>query len=190
VAVAKLKSEYGTFDITIYQEINKDCKEHVFISMGDYRNGPVRIHSECFTGDVLASLTCDCGSQLHQALSLIANERKGAIVYLRQEGRDIGLSEKIKAYYLQQNNGMDTIEANLFLGHKPDNRNFHQAAWILKDQGFKKVHLLTNNPVKMEYLKLHGLDVDVENLQGRVNPDNYKYLYTKKIKMGHKIKLD
>jgi 3,4-dihydroxy 2-butanone 4-phosphate synthase/GTP cyclohydrolase II len=189
VAQAKLKSEYGTFDITIYQELFLECKEHVFISMGDFTSGVVRVHSECFTGDVLASLTCDCGSQLHLSLLRIAKEGKGAIVYLRQEGRDIGLSEKIKAYYLQQNNGLDTIEANLLLGHKSDNRNFHQAAWILKDQGYKKVHLLTNNPVKAEYLKNHGFDVKIENIPVCVSPENYKYLYTKKVKMGHSINL-
>ena len=151
---------------------------------------PVRIHSECFTGDVFASKTCDCKSQLHSALQRIANDGKGAVVYLRQEGRGIGLGEKIKAYYLQQNKGLDTVEANIHLGHKIDNRDYHQAAWILKDQGFKEVRLLTNNPNKVEYIQSHDLKVHVENSDGCVRPENYNYLYTKKTKMGHKISLE
>ena len=188
IVSARLITEYGIFDITIYKELYKE-KEHVFLSMGDYTNGIVRIHSECFTGDVLMSKTCDCGNQLNLALRKISNEGKGAIVYLRQEGRGIGLGEKIKAYALQQNKGLDTVEANIHLGHKIDNRDYHQAAWILKDQGFKEVRLLTNNPNKAEFLSLHGLKVDVENLNICASPENYDYLYTKKTKMGHKISL-
>lgn len=189
IVTAKLNSEYGLFDITIYKETYKE-KEHVFLSMGDYKNGILRIHSECFTGDVLFSKTCDCNSQLRTALNMISKDKKGAIIYLRQEGRDIGLAEKIKAYALQQQKGMDTVEANLQLGHKVDNRDYHQAAWILKDQGYKNVRLLTNNPQKAEYLIIHGFKVTVENLKVHVKPENYNYLYTKKIKMGHNILIE
>jgi 3,4-dihydroxy 2-butanone 4-phosphate synthase/GTP cyclohydrolase II len=188
VVTAKLNTDYGIFDISVYRELFKD-KEHVFLSMGDYKKGVVRIHSECFTGDVLSSKSCDCKSQLDSALKRIAADGKGAIVYLRQEGRGIGLAEKIKAYSLQQNDGYDTVEANLKLGFKIDHRDYHQAAWILKDQGFEEVRLLTNNPQKAEDLIKHGLKVTIEEFEVCVRPENYKYLYTKKVKMGHKIKL-
>jgi 3,4-dihydroxy 2-butanone 4-phosphate synthase / GTP cyclohydrolase II len=188
VASSKLNTEYGQFDITIYRELFKD-KEHVFISMGDYKNGVVRIHSECFTGDVLSSIGCDCRSQLEQSLERISNEGKGSIAYLRQEGRGIGLGEKIKAYALQQNKGMDTVEANVDLGHKPDNREYHQAAWMLKDQGYTEVKLLTNNPHKAKSLEKHGFKVQMENIDVCVRPENYNYLFTKKEKMGHKLSL-
>ena len=189
VVTAKLNTEYGLFDITVYKELFSN-KEHVFLSMGDYRNGVVRIHSECFTGDVLLSKSCDCNSQLHSALQRISNDGKGAILYLKQEGRDIGLVEKIKAYSVQQNIGLDTVDANIHLGHKVDNRDYHQAAWILKDQGFSKVRLLTNNPGKADYLRQHNLKVSIENLNVCVRPENYNYLYTKKTKMGHEILLE
>ena len=186
---AKLNTDYGIFDITIYKEFFTD-KEHIFLSMGDYTNGITRIHSECFTGDVLSSKSCDCRAQLTEALKKISEEKKGAVVYLRQEGRGIGLGEKIKAYALQQQKGLDTVEANVVLGHKIDNRDFHQAAWILLDQGYKEVRLLTNNPEKAEYLERHNIKVTMEHLEPCVSPENYKYLYTKKTKMGHKIKLE
>ncbi len=186
ISSAKLKTEFGEFDITVYNELYKN-KEHIFLSMGDFRNGVVRIHSECLTGDVFGSKTCDCQSQLHSALRKIAEEGKGAVVYLRQEGRDIGLGEKIKAYNLQQNNGLDTVDANLKLGHKADNRDFHQAAWILKEEGFKTVRLLTNNPQKIDFLKSHGLEVKKERLESKQNPENIRYLKTKKEKLGHSI---
>jgi 3,4-dihydroxy 2-butanone 4-phosphate synthase/GTP cyclohydrolase II len=189
IVKAKLTTEYGLFDITIYKELFKE-KEHIFLSMGDYTNGVLRIHSECFTGDVLFSKTCDCNNQLRTALEKIAKDGKGAIIYLRQEGRDIGLSEKIKAYALQQEKGMDTVEANLELGHKVDNRDYHQAAWILKDQGYSNIRLLTNNPQKADSLIKHGFKVNVENLNVCVKPENYKYLYTKKTKMGHNILIE
>ena len=189
IVTAKLTTEYGLFDITIYKELGTD-KEHVFLSMGDYKTGVIRIHSECFTGDVLFSKTCDCKNQLHAALERIADDGKGAIIYLRQEGRGIGLGEKIKAYSLQQQKGMDTVEANLELGYKADDRNYHQAAWILKDQGYEEVRLLTNNPDKAKSLEKHGFNVIIEKLKPFVKPENYKYLYTKKTKMGHLLFLE
>lgn len=188
ISSAKLKTQYGDFDITVYKELYKN-KEHVFLSMGDYKNGIVRIHSECLTGDVFGSKSCDCQSQLHYSLKKISQEKKGAIVYLRQEGRDIGLGEKIKAYSLQQKEGLDTVEANLKLGHKADNRDFHQAAWILKDKGFQTVRLLTNNPEKVKTLELHGLSITEERVETPVYPENIEYLKTKKIKFGHLLNL-
>lgn len=189
VSSAKLTSEYGIFDITIYKELYTD-KEHVFLSMGDYKNGFTRIHSECLTGDVFFSRSCDCNNQLRYSLKKIAEDGKGAIIYLRQEGRGIGLGQKIKAYALQQNKGMDTVEANLHLGHKDDERDFHQAAWILKDQGYTSVKMFTNNPKKLSYLKKHGLEVEIQKGDVCVFSENYNYLYTKKTKMGHDIDLD
>ncbi|MCG8572396.1 MAG: GTP cyclohydrolase II, partial [Spirochaetes bacterium] len=189
IVSAKLPTQYGIFDIAIYQELYTN-KEHVFLSMGNYRNGPVRIHSECLTGDVFYSQTCDCQKQLDQSLKMISHEKKGAIVYLRQEGRGIGLGEKIKAYRLQQQDKLDTAEANLKLGHPVDQRDYHQAAWILKDQGFQsKIKLITHNPDKIKTLESHGFHIDPIFLNPAVNPSNLKYLTTKKDKMGHLIEL-
>jgi 3,4-dihydroxy 2-butanone 4-phosphate synthase/GTP cyclohydrolase II len=187
VSSAKLPTEHGVFDIAIYEELYTG-KEHVFLSLGDFRDGPVRVHSECLTGDILGSRKCDCGGQLQAALQRIGREGMGAVVYLRQEGRDIGLSEKIKAYALQEK-GFDTIEANVALGHRPDARNFHQAAWILKDNGFERVRLLTNNPDKIECLEKHGLRVTPVGIELAALPENADYLFTKKKKMGHRLSL-
>ena len=186
IVTAKLPTDFGVFDITIYKELYQN-KEHVFLSMGDYTNGIVRVHSECLTGDVFSSRTCDCRAQLVAGLQKISDDKKGAIVYLRQEGRGIGLAEKIKAYHLQQTKGLDTVDANLHLGHKADNRDFHQAAWILKDQGFKSVRILTNNPEKTDYLKQHNLEIIPEKFELHISKENYNYLKTKKIKLGHNI---
>jgi 3,4-dihydroxy 2-butanone 4-phosphate synthase / GTP cyclohydrolase II len=188
IAKSKLKTEYGQFDITIYKELYTD-KEHVFLAMGDYKKGPVRIHSECLTGDVFKSLTCDCEKQLDAALKTIAQEGRGAIIYLRQEGRNIGLGEKIKAYALQQDHNLDTVQANLKLGHSADNRGYHQSAWILKAQGYKKVKLMTNNPAKIKGLTEHGLKVEKIKLALHIRKENYQYLKTKKQKLGHEIEL-
>ncbi|MBT3261666.1 3,4-dihydroxy-2-butanone-4-phosphate synthase [bacterium] len=188
ISKSKLKTAYGNFDITVYKELFTD-KEHVFLGMGDYKNGPVRIHSECLTGDVFKSLTCDCENQLDAALKIIAKEGRGAIIYLRQEGRNIGLGEKIKAYALQQNQNLDTVEANLKLGHTADNRSYHQSAWILQDQGYKKVKLMTHNPAKIKGLTAHGLKVEKIKLALHIRKENYQYLKTKKEKFGHEIEL-
>jgi 3,4-dihydroxy 2-butanone 4-phosphate synthase/GTP cyclohydrolase II len=188
ISKAGLPTAYGAFDITVYNELYTG-NEHIFLSLGDYRSGVLRIHSECFTGDVLGSKRCDCQSQLHRALAIIEEEGKGAVIYLRQEGRGIGLGEKIKAYELQQQ-GLDTVEANIELGHGADQRDYHQAAWILKDQGYETVRLLTNNPDKQNSIAEHGIKVIQENHIGEVNPVNLHYLLTKKTKMGHSIKFE
>jgi 3,4-dihydroxy 2-butanone 4-phosphate synthase/GTP cyclohydrolase II len=149
----------------------------------------VRVHSECLTGDVFGSLRCDCGRQLKQAMQIIEKENKGIILYMNQEGRGIGLVDKIRAYSLQDK-GMDTVQANEALGHKADLRDYGIGAQILVDLGVKQIRLLTNNPRKIVGLEGYGLTV-VERLPLEVepNPLNYRYLKAKKEKLGHQIKI-
>ena len=145
----------------------------------------VRVHSECFTGEVLGSLRCDCGEQLDSALRLIAREGAGIVVYLRQEGRGIGLLQKMKAYNLQDQ-GHDTVDANLLLGHEADERDYSLAACILKDLQVKSVRLMTNNPSKIEALEAEGICVNARvPLEGEVTADNEQYLVTKARRMNH-----
>ncbi len=195
VASAKLPTKYGEFKIIAYQ-VQYESQEPVAIVMGDTKNKSqaplVRMHSSCFTGDLLTSLRCDCGDQLHMALSMIAREGYGALVYLPQEGRGIGLAEKIKAYSLQDE-GMDTVEANISLGHKADMRDYGVGIQILKDLGMSEVRLLTNNPKKTEAFNLRGFDlrvVDQVPILPPVNEHNEKYLATKRDKMGHDLPID
>lgn len=145
----------------------------------------VRVHSECLTGDVLGSMRCDCGSQLQQAMELIEESGAGLIIYLRdQEGRGIGLSEKIRAYELQDQ-GLDTVEANLALGHDVDERDFNDAAEILRLLGILNVTLLTNNPIKLQTLQEAGIHVTSQTLHGETNPFNQRYIETKRERLGH-----
>lgn len=195
IASANLPTKYGDFRVIAYR-VKHESQEPVAIVMGDPGNGSqaplVRMHSSCFTGDLLTSLRCDCGDQLHMALSMIAREGYGALVYLPQEGRGIGLAEKIKAYSLQDE-GMDTVEANLSLGHKADSRDYGVGIQILKDLGMSKVRLLTNNPKKTEAFNLRGFDlrvVDQVPILPPVNEHNEKYLATKRDKMGHDLPID
>ena len=195
VASADLPTKYGNFRIIAYQ-VQFEKQEPVAIVMGNPTNQTqaplVRMHSSCFTGDLLSSLRCDCGDQLDMALSMIAREGYGALVYLPQEGRGIGLSEKIKAYALQDK-GMDTVEANLSLGHKADMRDYGVGIQILKDLGMSEVRLLTNNPKKTEAFNLRGFDlkvVDQVPILPPVNEHNEKYLATKRDKMGHDLPID
>jgi len=150
----------------------------------------VRVHSECLTGDIFGSLRCDCGEQLHKAMEMIEKEGLGGLLYIRQEGRGIGLVNKIKAYALQDQ-GFDTIEANEKLGFKPDLRNYGIGAQILVDLGAKKMRLITNNPKKMVGLEGYGLSV-VEQIATDVKPNEYNrcYLECKKLKMGHLLNID
>ncbi len=191
-AQAKLPTKYGEFEILVYSVDFEDL-EPVAFRMGDFDScdeAPlVRMHSSCFTGDVLTSLRCDCGDQLHMALQMISRNGCGAVVYLPQEGRGIGLAEKIKAYSLQDQ-GLDTVEANLALGHKADMRDYGVGLQILKDLGLSKLRLLTNNPKKIEAFNLRGYDVQVVDQVPIVSPPNEhneKYLGTKRDKMGHKL---
>lgn len=186
ISEATIPSVFGTWHVKLYRSL-VDGTEHVAISQGDIDGNPtlVRVHSECFTGDVLGSLRCDCQDQLIAAMEKIQQEKKGVILYLRQEGRGIGLANKLKAYALQDQ-GMDTVEANQHLGFKPDLRDYGTGAQILKDLGLSKLRLMTNNPRKIVGLEGHGLQViDRVNLPVAQNTYNAKYLQTKKQKLGH-----
>ncbi len=187
VASAHLPTTFGDFVVKVYKNI-VDNKEHVALVKGEWReNEPilVRVHSECLTGDVFGSLRCDCGDQLHAALRQISAEGKGVLLYMRQEGRDIGLINKIKAYALQEE-GYDTVEANLKLGFKPDPRDYGIGAQILVDLGVRKMKLLTNNPKKRVGIASYGLEVvELVPLQIEPNEANYNYLLAKKNKLGH-----
>jgi 3,4-dihydroxy 2-butanone 4-phosphate synthase/GTP cyclohydrolase II len=187
VAEAQLPSEHGSFRVAVF-ESRVDGKEHVAIIKGDIDpNVPtlVRVHSECLTGDIFGSRRCDCGPQLHAALDMIEREGSGVVLYMRQEGRGIGLVNKIKAYALQEQ-GMDTVEANLELGFQPDPRDYGIGAQILYDLGVRKMRLMTNNPKKRVGLQSYGLEVvDLVPLEVESLPENAKYLETKRDKMGH-----
>ncbi len=190
IADAELPTRFGgKFNIKVFK--NKlDNFEHVALIKGDISGDEpviVRMHSECLTGDALGSLRCDCGFQLEKAMEIIEKEGRGAIVYLRQEGRGIGLGNKIKAYHLQDQ-GMDTVEANVALGFAPDLRDYGIGAQILREIGITKLRLLTNNPKKLISLEGYGLEI-VEHLPliVGVNKNNMSYLQTKQEKMGHTI---
>lgn len=184
---ASIPSKYGPFELSLFTT-NQDDKEHLVLSYGAVQNSDnllVRIHSECVTGDILGSLRCDCGEQLQISMSKIAIEGKGIIIYLRQEGRGIGLVEKLKTYNLQDL-GKDTIDANLALGHKEDERSYDVAVEILKDLQIKSMRLLTNNPKKIEALANHNLNITGRiPIKGPISSHNAFYLLTKIKKMQH-----
>jgi GTP cyclohydrolase II len=192
MACARIPTDVGEFQLCYYRN-NIDDKEHLALFTGDVsgqQDALVRVHSECFTGDVLGSLRCDCGPQLQEAMRLIANEERGIIIYMRQEGRNIGLLDKLRAYNLQDD-GYDTVEANLMLGHQADSRDYIIAARILQDLGVTSLRLLTNNPQKIEDLRRHGLTVSERvPLQTAANHENLDYLRTKAKRMRHMLDLD
>lgn len=185
-----LPTRYGHFRLCLYETTVRSGENHVALIKGtfeDHESVMVRVHSECFTGDTLGSLRCDCGDQLHAALAEIEKQKNGVLIYLRQEGRGIGLANKILAYELQDG-GKDTVEANEALGFKADLREYWLAAQILKELGIHHVRLLTNNPRKMADLHKYGIDVAERiPLVADSNPSNEKYLKTKKEKLGHLI---
>jgi len=192
-ATAKLPTRYGPFEIMAYS-VQYESQEPIALVFGNVQDDGVddtlvRMHSSCFTGDLLASLRCDCGDQLHQALEAIAREGRGVLVYLPQEGRGIGLAQKIRAYALQEQ-GMDTVEANHALGFKADMRDYGVGIQILKDLGLRRIRLLTNNPKKTEAFNLRGFDLTVTGqvpIIPTFNEHNANYLATKRDKMGHTL---
>lgn len=185
-----MPTEYGHFRLIPFRQKSNGL-EHIAIIKGDLAGSDepalVRVHSSCATGDIFGSMRCDCGEQLHKALQMIEKEGRGAVVYLNQEGRGIGLMEKMKAYKLQEN-GMDTVEANICLGHLADERDYGVGAQILREIGVRKMRLMTNNPVKRVGLQSYGLEV-VENVPIEIepNPYNLRYMRTKKDRMGHSL---
>ena len=189
--LTRLPTDAGDFRLALYHN-SLDDKEHLALVIGEPRGRSdvlVRVHSECFTGDVLGSQRCDCGGQLRRSMHLMAHEGQGILLYLRQEGRGIGLLDKLRAYNLQDQ-GYDTVEANLALGHQADERDYTVAALILRDWGVRSIRLLTNNPLKIDSLR--ALDV---NVTGRVplaptfTPNNTSYLRTKVERMRHLLQL-
>ena len=189
---SRIPTQVGEFHLFLYTN-NRDEKEHLALVMGQVtgkKDIVVRVHSECYTGDVLGSLRCDCGEQLQSAMQSIALAGEGVIIYLRQEGRGIGLLDKLRAYNLQDE-GLDTVDANLALGHQADERDYSIAACILNDLGVKSVQLLTNNPLKIEDLLQKGIPVSQRvPLEATVTNDNADYLFTKAQRMHHMIDLD
>ncbi|MDE6262898.1 MAG: GTP cyclohydrolase II, partial [Muribaculaceae bacterium] len=186
-----LPTAYGHFRAIPFREKSNGL-EHIALIKGDLSGDEpalVRVHSSCATGDIFASKRCDCGEQLHRALERIEKEGRGAVVYLMQEGRGIGLMEKMKAYKLQEE-GMDTVDANICLGHKADERDYGVGAQILRAIGVKKMRLMSNNPTKRVGLQGYGLEI-VETLPIEVAPNDYnrRYLQTKRTRMGHTLSL-
>ena len=184
-----MPTKYGDFRLVAYKQSNSS-EEHFALVKGEWEKDEpvlVRVHSSCITGDILGSMRCDCGDQLHNAMKMVEQEGKGVILYMMQEGRGIGFMNKLRAYKLQEE-GMDTVDANLALGFKADQRDFGIGAQILRDLNVTKMKLITNNPKKRAALKGYGLEI-VENVPIQTVPNefNQRYLDTKRDKMGHEL---
>jgi 3,4-dihydroxy 2-butanone 4-phosphate synthase/GTP cyclohydrolase II len=192
LACARIPTPESEFQLCLYGN-DQDEKENLALIIGDVQEKSgvlVRVHSECFTGDVLGSRRCDCGEQLHRSMQMIANAGEGILLYLRQEGRGIGLLDKLRAYNLQDE-GYDTVEANIALGHQADERDYTIAAAILSDLGIRSVRLLTNNPEKINELTRLGITVTERvSLDPTVTPENARYLLTKVQRMNHLLNPD
>ena len=187
-----MPTEYGHFKLIPFRQKSNGL-EHMALIKGEWQPDEpilVRVHSSCATGDILGSKRCDCGEQLHKAMQMIESQGKGVLIYMKQEGRGIGLMNKIEAYKLQEQ-GMDTVEANVHLGFKPDERDYGCGAQMLRHLGVHKMRLMTNNPTKRVGLEAYGLEI-VENVPIEVRPNkyDYRYLKTKKERMGHNLHLD
>ena len=186
-----LPTIYGNFKLIPFRQTSNGL-EHMALIKGEWDPEEpvlVRVHSSCATGDILGSKRCDCGEQLHKAMQMIEKEGKGVLIYMQQEGRGIGLMNKIAAYKLQQEEGLDTVDANVHLGFKPDERDYGCGAQMLRHLGVHKMRLMTNNPTKRVGLEAYGLEL-VENVPLEVSPNqyDYRYLRTKKERMGHELK--
>ena len=186
-----MPTDYGHFRLIPFRQKSNGL-EHMALIKGEWREDEpilVRVHSSCATGDILGSKRCDCGEQLHKAMQMIEKEGRGVIVYMQQEGRGIGLMNKIAAYKLQEE-GLDTVDANVHLGFKADERDYGCGAQILRQLGVQKMRLMTNNPVKRVGLEGYGLEI-VENVPIEITPNEYnlRYLQTKKERMGHTLHL-
>lgn len=191
IALANFPSKYGSFKVVAFEN-NKDGKDHIMVVKGEVEgaeNVLTRVHSSCVTGDVLGSLRCDCGDQLKKALKMIEKEGKGMLLYMQQEGRDIGLTNKIKAY-MYQDKGIDTYNANVLLGFPPDPRTYELAAAMLKKFRISSIRLLTNNPQKVHDLEEFGVTI-MERIPIEIPPNSFNrfYLETKKDKFGHILSL-
>ncbi len=184
-----MPTKYGQFDLIAFREKTSGA-EHLALVKGEWKEDEAvltRVHSSCFTGDILGSFRCDCGEQLQKAMQMVESEGKGVILYMNQEGRGIGLINKLKAYKLQEE-GMDTVEANLHLGFGMDERDYGVGAQILRKLGISKLRLMSNNPRKRAGLKGYGLEIiDIVPIEVVPNPHNERYLKTKRDKLGHEI---
>ena len=182
-----MPTEWGTFRLIPFKQKSNGL-EHIALFKGDIANGDdvlVRVHSSCMTGDIFGSQRCECGEQLHKAMQIIEREGRGVVVYLNQEGRGIGLMEKIKAYKLQEN-GLDTVDANIHLGHNADERDYGVGANILRELGISRMRLMTNNPIKRVGLEAYGLEItEIVPVEVEPNEHNARYMQTKKERMGH-----
>jgi GTP cyclohydrolase II len=191
---ANVPTEYGTFRAVVYREHRRggSFDDHVAMVMGDVRGGDVlvRVHSECLTGEVMHSLKCDCREQLDRGMRAVAAEKRGVVMYLRQEGRGIGLGEKIRAYALQEH-GADTVDANRMLGFPDDLRRYHVAAFMCRDLGIESLQLLTNNPDKVRKLRAEGIPV-TQRVPVYIEPNahNVDYLLTKSRRMQHELDIE